>query len=137
MIAQRFLHAAQLTYKACVLKCYRGIIRRHGKQLLINLVGKIGPITRRSNETALAVDTDRNHYTAEGFVGTANLVHYFIARNLARNGEPLLQPFRKCIPSVAADSLDSMAPCGIAQTHKGEIKLQRFDQQIGQLSSEG
>src|SRR5258708_12511329 len=90
-------------------KCCSGAVRSHGKQLLISLVGEIRAITRRGNETTFAVYTDRNHDAAEGFLGTANLVHYFLAINLARNGEPLPQPFRKCIPSVAANSLDALA----------------------------
>src|SRR6266853_2872503 len=117
-------------------KCRGGAVSSYRNQLLISLVGKIRAITRRGNETTFAVYADRNHDTAQGFVGTPDLVHYFLVRNLARSGEPLLQPFRKCIPSVAADSFDGLAHFGIAQAHKGEIKAQRFDQQVGQLSSE-
>src|SRR5260370_1278838 len=108
-------------------KCRGGAVSSHRKQHLISLVGKIRAITRWGNEATFAVYTDRNYDTAKGSLGTAQLVHYFLARNLARNGEPLLQPFRKCIPSVPADSFDGLAHFGIAQAHKGEIKVQRFD----------
>src|SRR5258708_1304950 len=126
-MAERFLCLAQIVDEVRVPKCRSGAVRSHRKQLLISLVGKIRVITRCGNETTFAIYTDRNHDTAEGLVGSANLVHYFLARNLARDGEPLLQPFRKCTPSVAANSLDGLAHFGIAQAHKGEIKAQRFD----------
>jgi hypothetical protein len=40
--------------------------------LLINLVGEIEAIGRRRNETAFAVDTDRNHDTGARFLDAAS-----------------------------------------------------------------
>src|ERR1700720_4782199 len=98
MSSQRFLRAAQLLDKECVLKCCGGVIRSYGKQLLIDLVREIGAIGRRRNETAFAVDTDRNHDTAAGSFAPANVSHDFFPRNLTELSEVLLQPFRKRLP---------------------------------------
>ncbi len=137
VIAQRVLDPAQLVDKARVPKCCRSVIRGHGKQLLINLVGKIGAITRRSNETAFAVDTDRNYDPAARLFDPAHLGHDFLLRNVTGHSEALLQPFRKCLPSVPPHHLDGLARRGIAQTHKGEIQLQRSDQHIGEVGGNG
>ena len=42
-----------------------------GKQLLIDLVGKIGAITRRRNETALAVCSNWSYNPADSASGSA------------------------------------------------------------------
>src|SRR6266446_194786 len=124
MVAQRLLGGTELIDEACVLKCCCGIIRSHGKQLLIDLVGKIGAITRSSNETAFAVDTNRNHDTAAGFLDPVDIGHNFLPRNLTEHSEVLLQPFLKCLPRIPPRHLDHLTPCGIAQSDKSEIQLE-------------
>src|SRR6202162_1092544 len=137
MVAQRFLRAAQLVDQECVLKCCCGIIRSHGKQLLIDLVGKIGTITRRRNKTALTVYSNRNYNTAAGFLDPANIGHDFRSRDLTEPDEAFLQPFGKSLPAVTPYHLDRLAPYRIAQTHKSEIQLERSDQQIGEVGGNG
>src|SRR5260370_2915670 len=119
------------------MKCCRGVSRSYGKQLLINLVGEIRASGRRGNEPAFAVDTDRNHDTAAGFLAPANVTHDFLPRNLAEHSDVLLQPLRKCLPRIPPRHLDHPTACGIAQTHKSEIQLERFDQQIGEIGGNG
>src|ERR1700688_3017510 len=137
MVAQRFLRAAQLIDKECVLKCCCGIIRSHGKQLLIDLVGKIGAITRHRNETPLAIYANGNYNSAAGFLDPTNIGHDFRPRNLNERSETLLQPFRESLPAVSRYHLDRRGPCGIAQAHKSEIQLERSNQQIGEVSGNG
>src|SRR5216683_6435073 len=58
-LAYCFLGAAVIMDEACRPKCCCGMIRRHGKQQLVNFGGKVGAITRRSDQTALGSDADR------------------------------------------------------------------------------
>src|SRR6266436_59054 len=94
-LAYRFLGAAVIVDEACRPKCCCGMIRRHGEQQLVNFGGKVGAITRRSDQTALGSDADRDDNTAAALRAIANVANDFPARQAAVDGEVILQPFRK------------------------------------------
>src|SRR5258707_9520680 len=45
----------------------------------------------------------------------------------------LLNPLWKSFPGAPPHYLSGVVHCGIAQTHKGKIQLQRFDQQLRKI----
>ena len=126
-LAQRLFCAAALVDETRVLKCGRGVIRRHGKQQLVDLGGKVGAIAHRSDQTALGIDPDGNDNTAARPRAAANVGNDFLTRKLADGGEVAFEPFRKCLPCVPPRDFDCGAPVGVAQTHKSEIQVQRSD----------
>src|SRR6267142_5280141 len=123
-LAYRFLGAAVIVDEACRPKCCSGVIRRHGKQQLVNLGRKLGVITRRRNQTALGSDADGDDNTAALLRATANVANDFPVRQAAVDGEMTLQPFRECLPCASPRDFDRGAPVGITQTHKNEVEVQ-------------
>src|SRR6267154_5266177 len=63
-LAYRFLSAALIVEETCRPKCCCAMIRRHGKQQLVNLGRKVGVITCRRNQTTLGIDTDGDDNSA-------------------------------------------------------------------------
>src|SRR3984893_15825461 len=62
-LAYRFLGAAVIVEEACRPKRCCRMIRRHGKQQLVNLGRELGVITCRRNQTALGSDADGDDNT--------------------------------------------------------------------------
>ena len=123
-LAYRFLGAAVIVEEACRPKCRCGMIRRHGKQQLVNLGRKVSVITCRRDQAALGIDADGNDNTAASLRVIADIANDFPARQAAIDGEMILQPFRKCLPCASPRDFDRGAPVGIAQTHKSEVEVQ-------------
>src|SRR5437763_10466347 len=94
-LAYRFLGAAAIIEEASRPKCCCSMIRRHGEQHLVNFGGKVGAITSRGNQTALAIDADRDDNTAASLRVIANVANDFPARQASVDREMILQPFRK------------------------------------------
>src|SRR3984893_7433953 len=123
-LAYRFLGAAVIVEEACRPKRCCRMIRRHGKQQLVNLGRKLGVITCRRNQTALGSDADGDDNTAALLRATANVANDFPVRQAAVEGEMTLQPFRECLPCASPRDFDRGAPVGITQTHKNEVEVQ-------------
>ena len=123
-LAYRFLGAAVIVEEAGRPKCRCGMIRRHGKQQLVNLGRKVSVITCRRDQAALGIDADGDDNTPALLRATANVAHDFPARQAAIDGEMILQPFGKCLPCAAQRDFNRRTPVGIAQTHKSEVEVQ-------------
>src|SRR6202158_5997440 len=116
--------------QARVLKRCGGVIGSNGKEQLVNLARKVGASGRRSDQASLGIEANGNDDTA-AWLRAAKVGNDFLTRKLADNAWVSLQPFGECFPCVPSHHFDCAAPFGIAQTHKGEIQLQRSDQHIG------
>src|SRR6267378_3443759 len=79
---------------------------------------QFGAITRRRNQTALGSDADGDDNAAAALRATSNVANDFPARQVAVDGEMMLQPFRKCLPCGSPRDFDRGTPVGITQTHK-------------------
>src|SRR5207253_6327287 len=97
------------------LKCRCGVVRSHRNQELVDLGGKVGPTTRRGDQTALGVDTDGNDETPASLRPVANFGNDLLARQPAEDGEVPLQPFGKPLPCVSPRQFDCGTTRGIAQ----------------------
>ena len=92
--------------------------------VLVNFGRKVGAITRRRNQTALGSDADGDDNAAAALRATSNVANDFPARQVAVDGEMMLQPFRKCLPCGSPRDFDRGTPVGITQTHKSEVEVQ-------------
>src|ERR1700674_4952320 len=127
-----FLHLrAEFVAQTRVLKRCGGVIGSHGKEQLVNLARKVGASGRRSDQASLGIEANGNDDTA-AWLRAAKVGNDFLTRKLPDNAWVSLQPFGECFPCVPPHHFDCAAPSGIAQTHKGEIQLQRSDQNIGE-----
>src|SRR5216683_2013253 len=115
-LAYRFLGAAVILDEACRPKCCCGMIRGHGEQQLVNFGRKVGVITCCCNHTPLGIDPDGNDNTAASLCAIADVANNFRARQSAVDGEVILQPFGKCLPSASSRDFDGGTSVGIAQT---------------------
>jgi len=122
--------------EACHPKCRRGVIGCNGEQQLIGLVGKAGAITRRRNKTTFRIDTDGNDNAVTSFWAIADGSNDSSVRQTTALGEVLLQPFQKRRYRGSSRDFDRSAAGGIAQTHEGEIHIQRYNQQIGEAGGD-
>src|SRR6266566_1320907 len=116
-LADRFLDARRT-------KCGCRVIRGYGEQQLVDFGGKIGVITRRSNQTPLGSNADGNDNTAALPCAAANVANDFAARQTAINGEMTPQPFRECLPCASPRDFNRGTPARITQPHKSKVEVQ-------------
>ena len=102
-LAYRFLGAAVIVEEACRPKCRCGMIRRHGKQQLVNLGRKVSVITCRRDQAALGIDANGNDDAPARRRAAADVGNDLLAR-AGDNGEAALKILEeKKIDFVIAD----------------------------------